>query len=131
MTGNRKTWARIPAQSKATFFSAERFSNSLNIFFFWHFPKMLFFIPYTYLSMCVNFQGILIFFLYFGIFLFIFLFHLWFFLLILPYFPNPKKLLHIVRIKIKKESWQLVKNKKVIQSQKMSKKCPKNSKFSV
>ena len=30
-TGNRKTWARIPAQSKASF-STERFSNSLNIF---------------------------------------------------------------------------------------------------
>ena len=29
-TGNRKTWARIPAQSKVSF-STERFSNSLNI----------------------------------------------------------------------------------------------------
>ena len=28
---NRMTWARIPAQSKASFFSTERFSNSLNI----------------------------------------------------------------------------------------------------
>ena len=33
----------------------------------------------------------------------------------------PKKLPHIVRNKIKKESWQLVKKKKVIQNQKISK----------
>ena len=30
-TGNRKTWARIPAQSKASFFPQKDFSNSLNI----------------------------------------------------------------------------------------------------
>ena len=41
----------------------------------------------------------------------------------LPYFPYPKMLLHIVRNKIRKESWQLVKNKKVNQSRIMSKKC--------
>ena len=40
-----------------------------------------------------------------------------------------KKLLNIVRNQIKKESWQLVRNKKVIQSQNKSKKCPKISKF--
>ena len=47
-------------------------------------------------------------------------------------FSIPWKLLHIVKNKIKKESWQLVKkNKEVIQSQKMSEKYPKNSKFVV
>ena len=34
----------------------------------------------------------------------------------------PKKLLHIVRNEIKKESWQFVKEQKDIQSQKMPKK---------
>ena len=43
-----------------------------------------------------------------------------------------KKLLDIVRNKIKKNPDNWLKNKKVIQSQKMStKKCPKNSKFLV
>ena len=42
----------------------------------------------------------------------------------------PKKLLHIVRNK-KKESCQLVKKQKVIQSEKISNKCPKNSNFLV
>ena len=49
----------------------------------------------------------------------------------LPYFPHPKSLLHIVRNKTKNNHDNLLENKKVIQSQKMSKKCPKNSKFLV
>ena len=40
-------------------------------------------------------------------------------------------LLHTVRNKIKKNHDNWLKNKKVIQSQKMSKNCPKNSTFLV
>ena len=39
--------------------------------------------------------------------------------------------IHIVRKKIKKNRDNWLKNKKVIQCQKMSKKCPKDSKFLV
>ena len=42
-----------------------------------------------------------------------------------------KKLLHIVRNKTKKNYENWLKNKKVIQCQKMLQKCPENSKFLV
>ena len=110
----------------------------------WNFYHLFFFILSIFLGMESTLAKKVttkFYFLFFGIFLFILIFYFIFnfFFSHVTLFPIPKKLLHLVRNKIRKESWKLVrKQKKLFKVKQKSylksknvQKMQKNSKFVV
>ena len=134
------TWARIPAQWKASFFSIERFQNSLNLKIVYNRYFLQVVIFRVCCNICLNkiwrfihspLKFIPLIFLYiinifgygkqhFFSFWDIFILFVTFFQSCYLIFHTQKVSTHFKEQNKKKESWQLVKNKKVIQIQKMS-----------